>query len=147
MLRMRLGERHGIVGGAMRIAAIGKIGRDPGRFCSAMPHCWYSRLGQGQGSDLRNAKGRGWSIRGGGLHARRGTAGLDEVQGDPSDLGGIGDDGKHLHGGAAAAAAERVHLADFGQQPRQVVPSIGQVLQEVDEELQGGEQPSVLLKY
>jgi hypothetical protein len=35
----------------------------------------------------------------------RGNAGLDEVQEDPSDLGGIGDDGKHLHGGAAAAAA------------------------------------------
>ena len=26
-----------------------------------------------------------------------------EVQEDPSDLGGIGDDGKHLHGEAAAA--------------------------------------------
>ena len=54
--------------------------------------CWYSRLGQGQGSALRKAKGRGWSIREGGLHARRGNAGLDEVQEDPSDLGGIVDE-------------------------------------------------------
>ena len=39
-LRMGLGERHGMVGGALRIAAAGKIGRGPGRFCSAMPRCW-----------------------------------------------------------------------------------------------------------
>ncbi len=59
------------------------------RFCSAMPRCWCSRLGQG-------------------LHARRGNAGLDEVQEDPSDLGGIGDDGKHLHGGRSSCSEARL---------------------------------------
>jgi hypothetical protein len=45
MLRMGLGERRGAVGGALRIAAAGKIGRDPGRFCSAMPRCIVRRIG------------------------------------------------------------------------------------------------------
>jgi hypothetical protein len=49
--------------------------------------------------------------------SRRGDAGLDQVQQDSSDLRGIGDDGKHLHGGAAAAAAKGVPSADLGQQP------------------------------
>jgi hypothetical protein len=84
----------------------------------AMPRCWYSRLGQGQGSASRSAKGRGWSIREGGLHARRGNASLDEVQKDSLALLGIGDDGEHLHGRAAAAAVKCVYLVDLGQQPR-----------------------------
>jgi hypothetical protein len=67
---------------------------------------------------LRSAKGRGWLVRQGGLQARRGDPGLDQVQEDPTDLGGIGDDGKHLHGGAAAAAVKCVYLVDLGQQPR-----------------------------
>jgi SNF2 family DNA or RNA helicase len=50
--------------------------------------------------------------------AGRGDAGLDQVQEDPSDLGRISDDGKHLHRRAAAAAAKGVHLVYFGQQPR-----------------------------
>ena len=65
-----------------------------------------------------NAEGKGWSIQRRGLQAGRSDAGLDQVQKDPSNLGGIGDDGKHFHGGAAKAAVKGVYLVDLGQQPR-----------------------------
>jgi hypothetical protein len=39
------------------------------------------------------------------------------VKQDPTDLCGISDDGEHLHGGAAAAALQGVHLVDLSQQP------------------------------
>ena len=60
----------------------------------------------------------GWSIQRRSFQAGRGSAGLDQVQEDPSDLGGRGDDGKHSHGRAATAAVKGVYLVNLGQQPR-----------------------------
>ena len=41
-----------------------------------------------------HGRGRGWSIQRRSFKAGRGKAGLDRVEKDPSDLGGIGDDGE-----------------------------------------------------
>jgi len=59
LMRIGLGERRGTVGAPCESPQLGRGAAAPGRFCSAMPRCWYSRLGQGQGSALRSAKGEG----------------------------------------------------------------------------------------
>ena len=75
-------------------------------------------LRAGQGCALARERWWGCSTGRGGLPARRGNAGLDEVQQDPSDFMEIGNEGEHLHRGAAAAAVKGVNLVDLGQQPR-----------------------------
>ena len=111
MLRMGLGKRRTTVRGALRIAAAGKIGRGPGRFCSCGAPLPVFSPGSRTRICLEKRKGEGLVNRQGGLHARRSDAGLDEMQEDPSDLGGIGDDGKHSHGGAAGKGSRRTSAA------------------------------------
>jgi hypothetical protein len=87
------------------------------------------------------AHDRDLPIQRGGLKTGRGEARLDQVQEDPSDLRGIGDDCQHLHRGAATAAAQRIDLVhpfwacpargvslERGTLPPGSVPRAGRVL-------------------